>query len=390
MRIAIFTNNYLPNPYGVTGSIESFRREFLKRGHMVYIFAPRFKNYTDENPKVFRYPALNFNSNGINYPLGIPISWRMGRILKKLDIDIIHSQHPNLLGIAARRWARKKKIPLVFTWHTLYDHYAYFAKFIPQNFAANYMIKHAVKYANRSDAVIVPTDSIIPIIRRWGVQNKNVFPVATGVNEEELKNADGNAIREKYGVKPDEILLIAITRLTREKNVEFLFRAAAKILKNNKKVKFLIGADGNLMADLKKYISGEGLDEQVIFAGFIPNDIKKNYFAAGDIFIFSSKSETQGMVTSEAMYMGLPIVAVSATGTSSLVLNNGNGFLVKEDEKEFADAVEKLINDRELRNRFSEASRKIASSQFTSSVCAQKMLKIYEDAIKNYNIPPRP
>ena len=107
MNIAIFTNNYLPNPYGVTQSIESFRREFKKQGHAVFIFAPHYKNYKDENPRVFRYPALDI-SYKIKFPLAIPYSKKMDKILENLKIDIIHSQHPNLLGIAAMKWAKKK------------------------------------------------------------------------------------------------------------------------------------------------------------------------------------------------------------------------------------------------------------------------------------------
>ena len=122
MNIAIFTNNYLPNPYGVAGSIESFRRQFEKNGHQVYIFAPFSKGYTDKNPRVFRYLSVDLKYK-ISFPLPIAYSKKISQTLKNLDLDIIHSQHPNLLGTAAMKWARRKNIPLVFTWHTLYDRY---------------------------------------------------------------------------------------------------------------------------------------------------------------------------------------------------------------------------------------------------------------------------
>ncbi|EKD67082.1 MAG: glycosyltransferase, partial [uncultured bacterium] len=129
MRIAIFTNNYLPNPYGVAGSVESFRRELERLGHTVYVFAPKAEGFIDENKNVFRYPAIDLKFKNIRFPIPIPYSLRINKILKNLEIDIVHSQHPNLLGWEARRWAKKKKIPLVFTWHTLYDQYAHFAPF---------------------------------------------------------------------------------------------------------------------------------------------------------------------------------------------------------------------------------------------------------------------
>jgi len=380
MRIAIFTNNYLPNPYGVATSIETFRRELESLGHQVYIFAPRFPGYVDTDKNVFRYPALDIEVK-FKFPLAIPYSWKMRRILKKMDIDIIHAQHPNLLGSAAFYWAKKKRIPLVFTWHTLYDKYTNFVPFIPKKMAADYIIKKAVSFANRADAVIVPTDSIIPNLRTWGVTNKNIFPVATGVVEKDFAGADRNAIRKKYGIATDETVLLSTHRLTEEKNMEFLFRALLPVLKNNK-VKFLVAGDGYLAPRLKKFCSEAGIADKVFFCGVIARSEIKNYYAAADIFVHSSLSETQGMVMTEAMYCGLPIVAVKATGASSLVLNNGNGFLVPENEKDFTEAVLKLVNDIELRNNFSETSARIARLQFTSEVCAKKMVEVYENLLK--------
>jgi len=281
------------------------------------------------------------------------------------------------------RWAKKKKIPLVFTWHTLYDQYTNFVPFLPKKFVADYMIKKAVAYANKVDAVVVPTESIIPRLREWGVR-KEIFPIATGVREEEFQDVDGKKIREKFGIKEDEIVLLMVSRLTEEKNVEFVFRSVRDILKN-KKAKFLVISDGYLLPKLIKFCEDNGIREKVIFAGVISRKEIKNYFAAGDIFVYGSVSETQGMIITEAMYMGLPIVAVDATGPRSLILNNGNGFLVREDEKEFSEAVERLIDDADLQQRFGENSKRIAKQNFTAEICAKKMLEVYKKAIENYS-----
>jgi 1,2-diacylglycerol 3-alpha-glucosyltransferase len=399
MNIAIFTNNYLPNPYGVSTSIETFRREFEKMGHKVYIFAPKFSGYKDENPNVFRYPSLDINIK-FRFPLAIPYSRKINKILDKLDIDVIHAQHPNLLGTTAKKWAKRKNIPLVFTWHTLYDHYTNFAPFLPKKFTADYMIKKAVKFANNADAIVVPTDSIIPILKNWGVHpvespqsgdaegvfnraKKEIYVVPTGVIEEDFLGADRNKIRKKYGIADDEILLLMVSRLTEEKNVEFVFRAVADILKNNK-TKFVVVSDGYLLPKLQKFCEDEGISDKVIFAGIIGRDEIKNYFAAGDIFVYGSKSETQGMILTEAMYMGLPIVAVCATGITSLVQNNKNGFLTcVTGEKEFAYMIMKLILDKDLREKTGQESARIARKNFTGTVCAKKMLEVYEEAIND-------
>lgn len=362
-------------------SIESFRGEFEKMGHTVYIFAPTFKGYEDKNPNVHRYPALDITFRGIRFPLAIPFSYRMDRILEKLEIDVIHAQHPNLLGWQAKRWAKKKNIPLIFTWHTLYDQYAHFAPFfVPKKIAQWWSISNAVRFANTADFVVAPTFSVIRIIKSWGMKNPALDEVLTGIDEKLFLEADGKSIRKKFAIADEEILLVLVTRFTAEKNVEFLLSAVIKALKENKMIKFLAAGNGNMLEPLQELAKKEGLTERIIFPGFVGSDIKKHYYAAGDIFVFASKSETQGMIISEALYMGLPVVAVSATGVKDMVMNQVNGLLIKEDMEEFSNAVLRLAADEKLRRKFSQNAREIARKNYTATVCAQKLLKIYEKA----------
>jgi 1,2-diacylglycerol 3-alpha-glucosyltransferase len=396
MRIAIFTNNYLPNPYGITQSIESFRHQYELAGHTVYIFAPRAKGYVDENPnacptenfskknfgRVYRYPSVDLKYK-ISFPLAIPYSLKVCKILKNLKLDLIHSQHPNLLGTAAKKWAKRKNIPLVFTWHTLYDQYVHFAPLIPKKLAAWWVIKNAVNYANNADYVIAPTESAKRVVQDWGVTNKNIVAIPSGVDEKNFLDADRNLVRKKYNITDDEILLISVCRLTKEKNIEFLFHCAIKILEAFKNSKFMVVSDGDLIAEMKKLVEGKGLGNRVIFAGVIPRKEIKNYYAAGDIFIYSSKSETQGMILTEAMYMGLPVVVVKATGTQDLVEDGKSGFLVAENRDEFGNASEKLIGDKNLREKFGKESARIAREKYTDKVCAQMLLEVYNSLIKS-------
>jgi len=380
MKIAIFTNNYLPNPYGVSGSIESFRHQFEKLGHTVYILAPSCKGYQDKNPNIFRYPSLDIRYK-IRFPIPIPYSSETNKLIENLDLDIIHAQHPLLLGSVAKRWAKKKNIPLVFTWHTLYDQYAHFFPLLPKKLSGKIIINQAVRYANQADQIIVPTPGIKNIIQNWGVKNKSIVAVSTGIEEKFYQDPDKNKIRNGFGIKDDEILLLLVSRLTEEKNIEFLFESVFKILRNNANTKFLIAGEGRLAPKLKKLARKNNLDDRIIFKGIVPKEELKNYYAAGDIFVYASKSETQGMIISEAMYSGLPIVAVDAPGVCDLVQNEINGFLVPEDESEFAMAVEKLIVDESQRNKFAAESKKIAQENFTDKVCAQKMLGVYQSLL---------
>lgn len=384
MKIAIFTNNYLPNPYGVTTSVESFRKEFEKDGHQVYIFAPNYLNYKDKNKNVFRYPALDIKYK-IKFPVPIPYSNKLGRLIANLDIDIIHSQHPNLLGSVAMRWAKKKKIPLVFTWHTIYDKYTHYTPLVPRKLANYWVIRNSVRYANRVNRIIIPTEGVYEIINNWGNTNTNVSVIATGVDEEIFKNPQENKIKETLGIVKDKIVLLSISRLTEEKNVIFLIREVVKVLKKNKQAVFILGGDGYLKDELIKIINQAGVGEQVFLLGLVERDQIKNYLNIADIFVYASLSETQGTIITEAMYGGLPIVALDGLGIRDLIKHRKTGILVKKNST-FARQINKLIANTELTQALGQNAKQEAQKKYTSRVCAKKMLKIYQDLIAKNNL----
>jgi glycosyltransferase involved in cell wall biosynthesis len=216
------------------------------------------------------------------------------------------------------------------------------------------------------------------------VTNK-IFPVATGIDESNFSNVDRKKIREKYQIQNDEILLLLVSRLTEEKNVSFLFEAVAEILKKNPRAKFMLVGDGYLKTELEKETQKRNLEKQIIFTGAIEANEIKNYYAAGNVFVYASKSETQGMIITEAMYMGLPIVAIKATGIESLVEENVNGFLTTENKSEFISAIQKLLENSELRQKMAEESARTAREKYTASVSAQKLLAVYKEAIKRHD-----
>ncbi|MFC1645068.1 glycosyltransferase [Patescibacteria group bacterium] len=385
MNIAIFTNNYLPNPYGVTTSIESFRGQFEEKGHRVYIFAPQSSDWIDQNPNVFRYPSVDFNFK-IKFPLPIPYSAEIDSVIDGLELDIIHSQHPNLLGSVAKRWAKKKKIPLVFTWHTLYDQYTNYIPFVPSGITAKWAIDNAVEYANSCDAVVVPTNSIKPAIEKWGVENKEIATIPTGVDTTFFEGEKrGDEIRESLGLSSDDIVLLTVSRLAEEKNVEFLLESTIEAMKQNEKLKFVIGGEGYLDEELKKVVKKNALEERIFFTGLIKKDKLKDYFDAADVFVYSSKSETQGTIITEVMHSGLPIVALDSLGVCDLIRDGGNGFLVKDSKDDFSSAILKLVDDFKLREEFGKKSSEIAKSNYTDDVCSDKMLRLYEKVIEEKN-----
>lgn len=382
MNIAIFTNNYLPNPYGVTTSIESFRKEFEKMGHTVYIFAPENKGYKDKNKNVFRYPSVDIKYK-IKFPIPIPYSKEINEKIEKLNLDIIHAQHPNLLGGAAMKWARKKNIPLIFTWHTIYDKYTHYVPWIPQKISTQWIIQNSVHYANKADKIIIPTSPVKRIVEKWGVMNKNITTIPTGVDEKMFINSDSKKNREELEIEKDKKIILSISRLTEEKNVVFLVKEVIKILRNNADTVFILGGDGYLKDGLIEIINKAKVSEQVYFVGLIEKEEIKNYMDLADIFVYASKSETQGTIITEAMYMGLPIVAIGALGVKDLIENEETGLLARGKNDDFGKKIQKLLDDNNLRLKLGRDARREAREKYTSKVCAKKMIEVYKELIGN-------
>lgn len=384
MNIAFFTNNYLPNPYGVTTSIESFRRGLEKTGNKVFVFAPRYDNYKDKSKKIFRYPSIDINYK-IKFPLPIPYSVEIEKKLESMKIDIIHSQHPNLLGAVAWRWSKKKNVPIVFTWHTIYDKYTHYAPIIPQKFSSYWAIRNSVNYANKVDKIIIPTESVREIIKKWGVKNDNIEVVATGVDEDNFRNPQGDRIRELLGIEKNKKIILSISRLTEEKNVIFLVREIIKVLKDNPEIVFVLGGDGYLKDELVKIINESGVGEKVFFAGLLERTEVKDYMKAADVFVYASRSETQGTIITEAMYMGLPIVAVNSSGVGDLIIDGKTGILVSSEENNFSKELLLLLGDEKRMTFLGKNAQKEAMNNYTSRACAAKIMGIYQELIAQHS-----
>lgn len=384
MKIGIFTNNYLPNPYGVTVAVERARSAMVERGHRVYLFAPQWKGYTDLVPNIFRFPAIE-TAFRFRFPIALPFSWKMRKVLQSLEFDIVHAHHPNVLGSVAMRWARKKKVPLVFTWHTLYNWYANFVPLLHPKLVAWIATRTAVTYANRAHRVIVPTESAKEIIVGWGVRESSITVIPTGIDEALFAEARGEKIRQQFGIQPKEPVLFLNCRLTEEKNPEFVFRAVMNILKT-KEAHLIVVSDGYLMPKIRTYVQESGVADRVHFAGQVPQNEVKNYYAAADIFVYSSLSETQGLVIAEAMYMRLPVVALDGSGVRDVVRHEDSGFLVspEQGEEAFALRVQALLGNQELRQQMGVRGRKIVEENLTVAVCIEQTLNLYAEVIEIY------
>ncbi|MEO8355199.1 MAG: glycosyltransferase family 4 protein [Chloroflexota bacterium] len=380
MHIAYFTNFYLPVVNGVVRSVQSFRDALSTMGHNVFVFAQE-DNYEDTEPFIFRYPSLPLPGD---IHTALPVSSFVDQLLPKLKLDVIHTHHPFLLGQTAAIKARDHNLPLVFTFHTQYQEYTHYIP-IPQEqvqeFLKNTVMNWLREFMRKCQHIVIPSESMRSIlVDEYGLVDRfTVIP--TGIDIAPYKTANGSALRAEWGWHDDRIIISA-GRLAEEKNWATLLQAFALAQKSQPNIRLVLVGDGP-QADALRQLAGElGVGERVLFTGKVPFGEIPNYLKAADLFAFASVTETQGLVTLEAMAAGLPVVAVSASGTRDILENGKQGFMVENNAQGLANGIIQLVESPSLMSRFKSAALR-KSRTFDSQRLAKKMLKVYEQAIQD-------
>src|SRR5712664_2008390 len=226
MRVGLFTNNYLPFRGGVTTAVETLREGLDALGHRAWVFAPAPARALPEPAFVFRYPSVPAPTYP-GFALPLPLSPRLARTARQLQLEIFHAQHPFLLGPAARRLARAEGRPIVFTYHTRYEKYAHYVP-LPERLVASIAVRLACRFAGAADLVVAPSARIAESLSGQGVRAK-IAVVPTGVPLDLFRPGDRGAARRRLGLVEDAPLCLYVGRLDREKNVERVIEAFGSV-----------------------------------------------------------------------------------------------------------------------------------------------------------------
>ena len=390
MRIGIFTNTYKPEINGVVRSISTFRDELERQGHAVYIFAPEspgYGSYEDTEAGIFRYPAIRLPV-AENYPLAIPVSPHIDWVVPRLKLHIIHSQHPVLLGEEAVNFAKRLNLPHVFTHHTQYEEYAHYIPF-NRNIVKTLTREVVRSYLVRSVRIIAPTESMrAQIATNYpGISERlRTLPSPVDLSHFQFNPQKGSEIRERYRLK-NTFVFVTVSRLTPEKNVSTLLRAFAQATSGHPDTRLMLVGNGPLRHELEMLSQRLQIADRVIFVGTVPYDAVPAYLSAGDVFAFASTTETQGLVTLEAMATALPVVAVDAPGNRDVTRHGENGLLVPNTVTDLALAMQNIIKSADLRQKLGEGAQKTAR-EYSAPALTRKLVNIYEEAIAAYREHP--
>jgi glycosyltransferase involved in cell wall biosynthesis len=380
MKILMVTNTYAPYVSGVARSVTTFAEEYRRRGHRVVVVAPDFDGAPATETDVIRVRALKqFHGSGFSVALGQSI--RLRRAVAAFDPDIVHSHHPFLLGITASRLARGHGIPLVFTHHTFYEFYTHY---LPGDSAMmkRLAIGRATRYANLCDAVFAPSKSVVDVLRHRGV-TVPIFEVPTGVPLSDFAAGDGAGFRRRLAIPADATVVGSVGRLAEEKNLEFLARAVAAGLERTPGAYALLVGDGPSRQDMRAAFDAAGVSERTRFTGTLAGADLVDAYHAMDVFAFASLTETQGLVLTEAMAAGVPVVALDAPGAREIVVDGINGRLLAgaAGETEFADAIAWVAARRGDEAEKLRHAARLAAIPFAIATIADSALTAYESTI---------
>ncbi|MFC3931416.1 glycosyltransferase family 4 protein [Streptococcus dentapri] len=341
MRVGLFTDTYFPQVSGVATSIRTLKEALEAKGHEVYIFTGTDKGVKRyEDPTIIRLPSVpfvSFTDRRVVYR-GVVTAYK---IAKEYQLDIIHTQTEFSLGLLGKWVGAALHIPVVHTYHTQYEDYVdYIAK---GRLIRPSMVKYIMRgYLNDLDGVICPSRIVLSLLDGYGVTiPKRVIPTGIPLEDfacEEVTDTDIAKVRADLGIADDETMLLSLSRISSEKNIQGVLSALPQVLAENDKVKLIIVGDGPYLSELKKQTQKLEIDNAVIFTGMIPHDYTKVYYKAADFFVSASTSETQGLTYIESLAMGTPIIAHGNPYLDDLITNRMFGNLFYHD-KDLADTI---------------------------------------------------
>ena len=393
MRIGLFTDTYPPYINGVSTSVQMLENALKKKGHKVFIVTVNPDDMTyqyDEQQNIIRIPGI---PTGIyDYRLTSPYSIKAVNKIKEWDLDVIHSHTEYGIGLFARVIGKQFDIPVVHTYHTMYEDYVHYITKGHFDEAGKKFIQYYTKFCcdKTIEELIVPTKKTYDLFKEKYKYDRNVHIIPTGIEidrfyKENISIDILNNLKTELGLKNNDLVRILfpsriVKRIAAEKNIEFLINNHSQILKKNKNVKLLIVGDGPDLDKYKKLCKKNNIEDKVVFVGKVHWEDIPLYYNIANIFVTASHTETQGLTIVEAMAASIPVVALDDESFRNTVIDGLTGYLFKN-KKEYINRMIELVSDKEKRINMGNQGR-VNSEAYSSKYFAERILHVYELALK--------
>lgn len=387
MRIGIFTETYTPYISGLVTSELMLKKALEKKGHEVYVVTANLENYHyeyDEKEKVLRIPGI---PTGI-YDSRLTSIYPLKAInkIKSWNLDVIHSQTEFAIGSFARLFGKQYNIPVVHTYHTMYEDYIYYITKGHFDKSSKKLVEYVTRfYCDRTiSELIVPTKKAYDLFKKKYNVSRNIHIIPTGieVNRFYKENVDKEKLKKlqkSYKLSKRYFVAVFVGRIAEEKNIPFLINMTEKIIKQKHNFKLLIIGDGPDKEKYEKLTKEKKCEDNIIFTGKVPWEDIPIYYDLGNVFISASQSETQGLTIIEAMAASLPALCIDDESFRNTVIDDLNGYLFKNEE-EAINIILKIMNDKKLLSNLENGARNSAEMH-SSKYFAEKVLDVYKIAI---------
>ena len=384
MRIGLFTDTYPPFINGVSTSVLMLKKALEKQGHQVYVVTVNNESLRyrlDDNGTVLRIPGIpigiyDYRLTGI-YPV------RAINTIRKWKLDVIHSHTEFGIGTFARAFAKQFNIPLVHTYHTMYEDYVHYITKGYFNKSSKKIVEYLTMFYcdTTADALIVPTKKTYDLFKEKYEYNKAIHIIPTGIELDRfyLENMNEDKIKEinkQYGFKKNDFIIIFVGRIASEKNIEFLLDAQLELVKKHKNIKLVIVGDGPDAPSYKEFIEKNNMQSNIIMTGKVPYDEMPSYYHLADVFTTASLSETQGLTVIEAMAASLAPVCINDDCFRNVVTNDLDGRIF-DDKKGYIDSILDLYDNHQKLEDLSYNAR-LHSEVHSSKYYAERVVEVYE------------
>ncbi len=381
MRVLFISDVYFPRVNGVSTSIRTFRADLREAGVDTVLLAPDYGEAAGlaNEPGVLRVAAGNVPRD--------PEDRRMksgamrGRLaqLQGQRFDLVHVQTPFVAHYAGVRFARERGIPVIATYHTFFEEYLHhYVPMLPRRVGRVLARSFTRSQCAQLNAIVAPSEPMRALLLEYGVTTR-IQVVPTGLPAASYVAGNGARFRATYGIAADRPLLLYVGRVAHEKNIEFLLHAFVALRRVRSGAMLAIAGEGPAREHLQSLATRLGIAADVQFIGYLDRERGlPDCYAAADVFVFASRTETQGLVLLEALAQGRPVVSTAHLGTASILQAGCGARVAPEKPEAFAQAIADILDDPARAARLSAQARSYAAG-WASSRMAWRLAELYRD-----------
>lgn len=387
MKILFISDVYFPRINGVSTSMETYHRNLRLLGHVVHVIAPDYGAPSFDETDIMRVPARRVPFDPEDRLMSFKWVLSQQTKIRRENYDLIHVQTPFVAHYLGVKLSRMLGIPCVETYHTFFEEYLHhYIPLVPKNLTRLIATHFSRHQGNSLDGMVVPSTPMLRVLQSYGVTTPTEV-IPTGIEPASFVPGDRAAFRAKHGIPQDQPVMLFVGRVAHEKNIGFLLQVVDRIRHEIPDILFVIAGEGPALKRLEHQVKELRITQHVLFVGYLDRHADLNdCYRAADVFVFSSRTETQGLVLLEAMAQGTPVVSTAELGTCDVLRDGFGVWIAQEDLTDFSGKVVTMLGDAQERKTLGDSGREYAY-EWSASKQARRMLRFYQSVLKLPTMP---